>query len=69
MKLLIKHRRLRHFLRYLCGLPNKLARRPSMLFWEAVGAARYIKRPRRPAARGDRSAMPIKRPANHRRPF
>ena len=48
MKLLLEERRYRHFLRYLCGLPKKFWQHPSMLLWEIVGAARFIKHPPRP---------------------
>ena len=47
MKLLIEERRIGHFLRYLRGLPKKFMQQPSALYWEAIGAVRFLNRPRR----------------------
>lgn len=43
MKLLIHERQLRHFLHYLGGMPKRTVRQPLSLYWEAVGAIRYIR--------------------------
>jgi glycosyltransferase involved in cell wall biosynthesis len=50
MKLLLEHKQGWHFVRYLAGLPGKLRRRPSTLYWEAIGALRFIRRPPRATA-------------------
>jgi glycosyltransferase involved in cell wall biosynthesis len=43
MKLLIHERQLGHFLHYLGGVPKRTLRQPLSLYWEAVGAIRYIR--------------------------
>lgn len=47
MKLLLEERRVVHFLHYLGGLPKKFIRDPSAIYWEALGATRFLKRPQR----------------------
>jgi glycosyltransferase involved in cell wall biosynthesis len=50
MKLLIEEGRLLHFLHYLGSMPKRLMQEPSSLYWEALGATRYVKRPPRRSA-------------------
>lgn len=44
MKLLVQERQVLHFLRYACGAAKRAMREPSIVFWEAVGATRYLGR-------------------------
>lgn len=45
MKLLLQERKLIHFLRYLGGIPKRLTKQPSSVYWEVFGATRYLSRP------------------------
>lgn len=47
MKLLLEERRFMHFLHYLGGMPKRLMQEPTSLYWEALGATRFMKRPPR----------------------
>jgi glycosyltransferase involved in cell wall biosynthesis len=47
MKLLIEEGRVLHFLHYLGGLPKRMVQQPTALYWEALGATRFVKRPPR----------------------
>ncbi len=66
MKLLVELRRPGHVLRYLSGLPRKLLLSPSTLYWEAVGALRFIRRPPRSAEAVIGHAPPAPRTRNNR---
>lgn len=44
MKLLLQERKVMHFLRYLAGMPKRIAQRPSAVYWELCGATRYLSR-------------------------
>jgi glycosyltransferase involved in cell wall biosynthesis len=47
MKLLLEQKRFMHFLHYLGGFPKRAARDPCIVYWEALGALRYMRRPQR----------------------
>jgi len=47
MKLLLEERRVLHFLHYLGGMPHRHMQEPSSLYWEALGATRFMKHPPR----------------------
>lgn len=59
MKLLVHEGQWRHFLRFLRGAVKRVVQDPPSVFWEAVGAERYLKRPaaqRREARRSRRES-------------